>query len=309
MRVMPVYYAGNWRLGVVNDNQVTVVRSAPDGIDPVLALLEGGEEAVAAVRDQLRDSSELVTLDFADVETGPVIARPEKILCVGFNYLDHADEMAADLPAEPNVFAKFSNCLIGHCQDIVLPAASAKVDFEGELAVVIGRPCFEVPEAEALGYVGGYTAFNDISARDLQFQTSQWTLGKAIDTFGPIGPVLTLTEEISDPQDLRLRTRVNGELMQDASTADMIFGVARIISAVSRSMTLRAGDIIATGTPKGVGWKCDPPRFLRHGDAVEVEISHIGTLRNRVVCSVPAARTEATGSHRERNRDDIQELC
>jgi 2-keto-4-pentenoate hydratase/2-oxohepta-3-ene-1,7-dioic acid hydratase in catechol pathway len=293
MKVLPVRYGGSWQLGVVHGQRVTVVNAARESNDPVLALLRAGPQAIVALREELRESAGEVTLALEEIETGPVIARPEKILCIGFNYRDHAQEMAVDLPSEPNVFAKFNNCLIGPGQDIVLPAASAEVDFEGELAVVIGRDCFEVPAADALGCVAGYTAFNDVSARDLQFQTSQWTLGKAIDTFAPIGPVLTLADAISDPQSLRLMTRVNGELMQDASTADMIFGVARIIASVSRSMTLRAGDIIATGTPQGVGWKRDPARFLHPGDIVEVEISRIGTLRNRVTSSARAGRATA----------------
>lgn len=297
MRVLPVKVAGNWRLGVVSGKQVSVIRSAADGEAPVLALLKGGQEAIDVVRAALRDLDGRAMLPLDEVETGPVIPWPEKILCVGFNYRKHADELAADLSGEPNVFAKFSNCLIGPGENIVLPAASAKVDFEGELAVVIGRDCFEVPEAEAHSYVGGYTVFNDVSARDLQFQTSQWTLGKAIDTFAPIGPVLTLAEAISNPQDLKLTTRLNGELMQDASTAQMIFGVARIIASVSRSMTLRVGDIIATGTPEGVGWKRDPARFLQDGDLVEVEISHIGTLCNRVTRPVRSDPTAAGKAH------------
>src|SRR5579859_1306402 len=288
MRVLPIHDASGWQLGVANGQLVTVVPFPADGDDPVLALLQAGPEAVVAVREEVRNTRAEMKLTLDEVETGPVISRPEKILCVGFNYRDHAREMTVDVPAAPNIFAKFSNCLIGPGRDILLPGASSKIDFEGELAVVIGRDCFEVPAAEALAYVGGYTAFNDVSARDLQFQTSQWTLGKAIDTFAPIGPVLTLPDEISDPQNLRLTTRVNGELMQDAGTGDMIFSVAEIISSVSQSMTLRAGDIIATGTPEGVGWKRHPARFLQDGDMVEVEISRIGKLRNRVTSLRPA---------------------
>jgi 2-keto-4-pentenoate hydratase/2-oxohepta-3-ene-1,7-dioic acid hydratase in catechol pathway len=282
MRVLPVKLTGRWHLGVVTGNQVRVINSPTDTDAPVLALLKRGAAAIADVRAQLQDASATKTVPLDEVETGPVIPAPGKILCVGFNYRNHAEEMAAKVHAEPDVFAKFSSCLIGPGQDIVLPAASSKIDFEGELAVVIGRDCFDVTEGDALSYVGGYTVFNDVSARDLQFQTSQWTLGKAIDTFAPIGPVLTLSQSIPDPQDLKLTTRLNGELMQDASTGQMIFSVARIISSISRSMTLLPGDIITTGTPEGVGWKREPPRFLQNGDVIEIEISGIGILRNPV---------------------------
>jgi len=280
MRVLPVKTSDGWQLGVVTGDQVAVVPSPAGHEGPVLALLKGGRPAIEEVRVQVRHAGRAHAVPLAAVESGPLIPAPEKILCVGFNYRVHAEEMAADLPSQPNVFAKFGNCLVGAGDDIVLPAVSEQIDYEGELAVVIGGDCHEVGEADALSYVGGYTVFNDVSARDLQFQTSQWTLGKALDTFAPVGPVLALADAIADPQDLRLTTRLNGEVMQDASTAEMIFGVARIISSISQSMTLRAGDII--GTPEGVGWKRTPPRFLRDGDVIEVEISGIGTLRNPV---------------------------
>jgi 2-keto-4-pentenoate hydratase/2-oxohepta-3-ene-1,7-dioic acid hydratase in catechol pathway len=191
--------------------------------------------------------------------------------------------MATEAPAAPNLFAKFRSSLVGSGTPIVLPRISEEIDYEGELAVVIGRRCKDVEAQDALAYVGGYMPFNDVSARDLQFRTSQFTAGKAIDTFAPCGPALVTADELADPGALRLVTRVNGDVVQDASTGDMIFGVAETIAFTSSVMTLEPGDILATGTPPGVGYKRTPPRFLRDGDVVEVEIEGLGTLRNPVV--------------------------
>jgi 2-keto-4-pentenoate hydratase/2-oxohepta-3-ene-1,7-dioic acid hydratase in catechol pathway len=272
-------------LGVVLDEGRAVLLDAPEGpASPVLAVLRGGTEAIAQTRAAAEraaaDPANLV--DLAGLELGPVLPDPGKILCVGFNYLLHANEMDVELPAVPNVFTKFRNSVIGPHDAIELPSVSDQVDYEGELAAVIGRRCFDVDEADALSYVAGYTVMNDVSARDLQFRTSQWTLGKALDTFAPLGPVLTLTDEIPDPQALRLTTRVDDEVVQDASTADMLFGVASIVSTISRSMTLEPGDVIATGTPDGVGYKRTPPLYLEDGHTVSVTIERIGTLANPV---------------------------
>jgi 2-keto-4-pentenoate hydratase/2-oxohepta-3-ene-1,7-dioic acid hydratase in catechol pathway len=284
MRIASARVDGTLRVGVVRGDEVAIV-TPPDGRgSPIRRLFQGGADALARAADEADQAFEKGNvLPTSITLRGPAVPDPEKILCVGFNYRPHAEEMAVELPPHPNVFAKFANSLVGNGDDIELPAVSAQIDYEGELAVVIGQPCRAVSARDALHYVGGYTAFNDVSARDLQFRTSQWTLGKAIDTFAPIGPVITLTDEIADPRDLTLTTRVNGEVVQHACTSEMIFDVAEIISCVSRSMTLEAGDVIATGTPEGVGWKRTPPQFLREGDEVEVEISKIGTLRNRVV--------------------------
>jgi acylpyruvate hydrolase len=214
---------------------------------------------------------------------GPPIPDPDKILCIGLNYREHAHESGLEVPSVPVVFAKFRNSLIGPGASIELPAISQQVDYEGELAVVIGRRCKNVHVSDALSVVAGYSVFNDVSARDLQSQVSQWTMGKAIDTFAPMGPGLVPAHLIPDPQKLELITRVNGQVVQESSTADMIFSVAEIIAHVTRSMTLEPGDIIATGTPSGVGFKRDPALFLKSGDVVEVEISSIGLLSNPVV--------------------------
>jgi acylpyruvate hydrolase len=200
---------------------------------------------------------------------------------MGLNYRDHAEEAGQDIPANPLWFAKFANSLAADGDPIVLPAAHAElVDYEAELAVVIGREARGVSEAEALDHVAGAMAFNDVSARDLQLQNPLWTSGKAIDTFAPCGPALVTLDEVGDVQDLVLRTRVNGQVVQEGSTRDMIFGVAETIAWLSRTMTLLPGDIVATGTPAGIG--ALQGRFLRDGDTVEVEVEGVGTVSNPV---------------------------
>ena len=211
------------------------------------------------------------------------IERPEKIICVGLNYRDHAEETGAELPKAPLLFAKWSNTLIGNGEPIVLPAEAHEVDYEAELGVVIGRRTRHVSEADALGAVRGYICVNDVSARDLQFADGQWTRGKSPDTFCPIGPELTPAAQIPDPQALGIRCILNGETLQDSSTAEMIFSVAEIIAYVSRTVTLEPGDLIATGTPAGVGVFRDPKVLLSDGDEVTVEIDGLATLTNPVV--------------------------
>lgn len=224
----------------------------------------------------------------AELTLGPPIPDPEKILCIGLNYRDHVDEAAtideaAAKIADPVVFSKFPTALIGDRGDVLLPApAPDKVDWEGELAVVISRRCRHVAAADALGHVAGYTILNDVSARDLQLASPQWTMGKAFDTSGPCGPALVTRDEVPDPQALALETRVNGAVMQSTTTALMINPVARLIEYISSLITLSPGDIIATGTPAGVGFARKPPIFLRDGDVVEVTITGLGTLSNPV---------------------------
>jgi 2-keto-4-pentenoate hydratase/2-oxohepta-3-ene-1,7-dioic acid hydratase in catechol pathway len=209
------------------------------------------------------------------------IARPGKIIGIGRNYRDHAAEEGVEPPGAPLIFGKWPTTIVGPGADIRWdPALTAQVDYEAELGVVIGRPARRVGQAEALDYVLGYTCLNDVSARDLQFGDGQWVRGKSLDTFCPIGPAIVTTDEIPDPQRLRLSCTVNGERLQDATTADMYFGVAEIVSYCSQAFTLEPGDIIATGTPSGVGAFRKPPRYLRDGDVVVVEVEGIGRLEN-----------------------------
>jgi 2-keto-4-pentenoate hydratase/2-oxohepta-3-ene-1,7-dioic acid hydratase in catechol pathway len=210
------------------------------------------------------------------------IDRPQKIVCVGLNYRDHAEEQGTDLPTAPLLFAKWPNALIGPGEPIVIPQASKKVDYEAELGVVIGARVRGVSSDDALEAVRGYLCLNDVSARDLQFSDGQWTRGKSPDTFCPIGPRLVPREEIADPQALGIRCRLNGEVMQDSTTANMVFTVAEIVAYASETMTLEPGDLIATGTPAGVGVFRDPPVLLEDGDEVTIEIDGLGALTNPV---------------------------
>jgi len=273
-----------------------------DGSDPQAGILLGEEIVPAAALDAPASSVKglLETLDangLADLGVRAKSAKerialcgvrllapvpdPEKIICLGLNYRDHAEESGQEIPTAPLWFGKFANSLIGSGQDIVLPAAHPDyVDYEAELAVVIGRTASRVEEADALSYVGGAMPFNDVSARDLQLQNTLWTSGKAIDTFAPCGPALVTLEEAGDLGSLHLRTRINGKVVQEGNTSNLIFSVASAVAWLSRTVTLEPGDIIATGTPAGVGG----PQgiFLRDGDTVEVEIDGLGVLTNPV---------------------------
>jgi 2-keto-4-pentenoate hydratase/2-oxohepta-3-ene-1,7-dioic acid hydratase in catechol pathway len=210
------------------------------------------------------------------------IEIPSKIVCIGLNYRDHAEEQGVDLPDAPLLFAKWPNTLIGAGEPIVIPPITSKVDYEAELGVVIGERLRNVSEENALEGVRGYLCLNDVSARDLQFADGQWVRGKSLDTFCPVGPKLVSPDDVPDPQRLSIRALVNGRVLQDSSTAQMVFGVAAVIAHVSRAITLEPGDLIATGTPAGVGAFRHPPVFLRPGDQVTIEIEGLGALTNPV---------------------------
>jgi 2-keto-4-pentenoate hydratase/2-oxohepta-3-ene-1,7-dioic acid hydratase in catechol pathway len=221
----------------------------------------------------------------ADAVTGELAAplRPGKIVAIGLNYLDHIRESKLPQPEQPLIFAKFPSSVTGPNGPIVVDVElTTQVDWEVELGVIVGRRMRNVGVGAALDYVFGYTVGNDVSARDVQFSESQWTRGKSFDTFCPIGPVVVTPDEIPDPQMLALRTRVNGEVMQDSSTAEMLFGVAELLAFCSRNFTLEPGDLLLTGTPWGCGYFMDPSRALEIGDVVECEVERIGVLRNTV---------------------------
>lgn len=261
------------RVGIENGGLLTRTR----------AVLEAGPDTWSALASAAAGAAPGDGIALADVVLGPPIPDPDKIICLGLNYRDHAAEANLPEPAAPMIFAKFRNSLAGPADSIRVPAVTSDVDFEAEMAIVIGRRAHNVSAADALDYVAGVMAFNDVSARDIQLATSQWGAGKAIDTFAPCGPTLVFLDEIADVQDLAVRTRVNGELLQDGNTRNMIFPVAHTIEFLTRLMTLEPGDIIATGTPAGVGMSRDPKISLTDGDIVEVEIGSVGVLRNRVV--------------------------
>jgi 2-keto-4-pentenoate hydratase/2-oxohepta-3-ene-1,7-dioic acid hydratase in catechol pathway len=210
------------------------------------------------------------------------IDRPGKIVCVGLNYRDHAEEQGAELPEEPLLFAKWPNTLIGPGDPIVIPPLVTRCDYEAELGVVIGERVTRVSKENALEAVRGYVCANDVSARDLQFKDGQWSRGKSVDTFCPVGPLVPAVE-VGDPHALRIRAIVSGEVLQDSTTANLIFGVDEIISHASQTITFEPGDLILTGTPAGVGVFRDPPRFLQPGDEVTIEIERLGALTNPVI--------------------------
>lgn len=258
------------------------------------ALLAAGPEALAFVsqvtaaakKDKgfLDSSKGPAFLQREEIKILPPLTQPGKIVCVGLNYYDHCAEQGAKIPREPLLFAKFNTALTGPGDPIVRPLLTKELDYEAELTVVIGKKGKNISPAEALGFVAGYTIMNDVTARDLQFRDRQWVRSKTFDTFAPLGPFLVTAEEIPNPQSLAVRTWVNGELRQNSSTAQMIFSVAELIAFISQVVTLLPGDLIATGTPAGVGAFRKPPGFLAPGDIVRIEIQSLGALQNPVFC-------------------------
>lgn len=247
------------------------------------------KNAVAAFGDLRRDGAELLraledgrVIKRADVVLLAPVPRPGKLICIGLNYRDHAIESKMPIPERPVVFSKFSSSVIGPGEAVVVPSKSEQVDYEAELAVVIGRRAKNVSREQAYDYVLGYTIVNDVSARDFQFADGQWQRGKSCDTFAPMGQWIVTTDEIPDPHTLSIKLRLNGQTMQDSNTNQLIFGVPELIAFLSESITLEPGDVIATGTPPGVGFARKPPVFLKSGDVMEVEIEGIGTLTSPI---------------------------
>ena len=298
MRLVTYDVEGIWHAGIVIENKVVDATSAAraadfnDGADVsnisnrvILQANPDKQSRLEKAAYELASSSTDEVLLLERLHLGPPIPNPDKIICVGFNYKSHAEEADFEPPKIPILFAKFRNALIGPTDSIILTELSEEIDFEGELAVVIGKQCKHVSVEDALDYVSGYMLLNDVSARDLQFRTGQYMSGKALDTFAPCGPALVIGE-INNPQNLDITTRVNGLVMQQSNTGNMIFSVADLISYTSQLMTLEPGDIISTGTPEGTGFKRTPPVFLRHGDMVEVKVEKIGMIKNPVVSPV-----------------------
>jgi acylpyruvate hydrolase len=249
----------------------------------MLQLLQGGESALAQVRDAVQSTPERCWLDASAVKLRAPIQRPGKIICVGHNYHDHAGLPAGDLPEYPTFFSKFSSAVIGSGESIVLPRVSSKVDNEAELAVVIGKPGRHISQAGAMDHVAGYTILNDVSARDYQKRTTQWMMGKTFDTFAPMGPALVTADAIADVNNLALTLCVNGIEMQRSNTRHFIFPIAFLISYLSEVMTLEPGDIISTGTPARLGEYREHPLYMQPGDEVRISFDGLGTLVNRFV--------------------------
>ena len=263
-------------------------RAQPDLPTDMLQFLQVGESALAAVQRAVAVADERFLISQSAVILLAPVPRPGKIICVGYNYRDHTTASGANAPVPeyPNFFAKYSNVVIGPDQPIVYPRVKINLDYEGELAVVIGKRAKYLDEARALDFVAGYTIFNDVTARDYQDRTSQWTLGKSFDTFGPMGPALVTRDEIPDPSRLYVRLTVNGHARQHSNTCHMIFLIPFIIAYLSQAITLEPGDVISTGTPSGVGSMRQPPIFMQPGDEVRVQIEKIGELVNTVETEV-----------------------
>lgn len=242
-------------------------------------------ELTAWVDQALENKQQAQFLDEATLDLGPCVPDPGKIVCVGLNYRKHAEESNMAIPETPILFNKYNNTLAGHGDDIPLPHDSEQVDYEAELAIVIGREAKNVSKEQALEYVFGYCAANDLSARDLQFRSNQWLLGKCLDGFCPLGPYLVTADEIADPNTLEISCTVNGEVRQKSNTSDMIFHCDEIISYISHYMTLSPGDVILTGTPEGVvfGYPESERVWLQHGDEMVVEIAQLGKLKNTMI--------------------------
>ena len=288
MKLVTFSMSGQSRLGVLRpDGTIADVSRADSGIPAdILEFLAGGEamrQRAGSVADGI---SAAYVLDPQIAHIGPPIPHPDKILCIGVNYKDHIEETHSETPEHPVVFSKYSNTIIGPGDAIHLPAISTMVDYEAEFAVVMGRTARNVSKEDALDYVGGYTILNDVSARDFQKRTSQWTIGKSFDTFAPIGPVLVTSDEIPDPHTLDIKLRLNGEEMQSSNTRQLLFNVNDLIADITAAITLQPGDIISTGTPGGVGMARDPQVLLKPGDEIEVEVEGIGILRNPVIQGV-----------------------
>jgi 2-keto-4-pentenoate hydratase/2-oxohepta-3-ene-1,7-dioic acid hydratase in catechol pathway len=256
-------------------------------VDSTFEVIRRGDEAVAELdplvaRPAGNQKSSVVAHRADEIEYLPAV-YPSKILAIGRNYADHALEGGGEPPKAPLIFAKLTNALSAHNAPIVLPTVSETIDWEAELAVVIGRRAKVVSEADALDYVFGYTMMNDVTARDLQRKDGQWTRGKGLDTFAPLGPFITTRDEIPVVQNLKVEGLYNGEVTQSSNTSKMIFSIAHLISYISQGITLEPGDIIASGTPEGVGFFRDPPVLLKPGDVCEVRVEKLGSLRNSVV--------------------------
>jgi 2-keto-4-pentenoate hydratase/2-oxohepta-3-ene-1,7-dioic acid hydratase in catechol pathway len=261
----------------------------------MINFLESGEELSNYISDltdhvhgllpkRSRELQQRVLLKTTDVHILPPVPVPPKIICLGLNYRDHAEEARVPLPERPLLFSKPSTTIVGPEDPVVYPKISTQVDYEVELAVIIGKRGKGIPESDAFDYVAGYTVFNDVSARDIQFADKQWFRGKSFDTFAPTGPYLVSRDQVSDPHGLKMDLRVNGETRQESTTANMIFKIPQLIAFISNVMTLQPGDIIATGTPAGVGFYAKPEkRLLKPGDLMEAEIERIGLLGNRIV--------------------------
>lgn len=290
MQLVTFDASGTTRIGAMADRRIVDLADlAPTLVD----FLAAGEDAMARARERVRAAAQgappgtspstLRMWKLDDVRLRAPILKPNKIICIGLNYADHAAEQGIKPPDSPVLFAKFWTSIIGPDEPIVLPKASRQVDYEAELAFVIGRKGKRVPEAEAARHVAGYLICHDVSARDLQFKDGQWVRSKSCDTFCPLGPALVTSDEVPDPHVLDIELRARGQVLQKSNTRNLIFKIPYLVHFITQTITLEPGDVITTGTPPGVGVFRKPPIFLAPGDTVEITIQGLGTLRNPVV--------------------------
>ena len=281
MQFVTIQREGYTEPAVMADDAVVGLRDS--GVHSMVDLIAGGADAFDRVRRWADSAPGKERFDPVHVVLTAPIPRPPKIICIGLNYRDHAEESKMAIPEVPTVFSKYASSVIGPKAAIVLPPNSTKPDYEAELAVVVGKGGRHIPEANWREHVFGYTVINDVSARDFQMATSQWMIGKTFDTFCPMGPAIVTADEVEDPHALPIRTVINGETLQNSNTSNMIFKIPQLIAFLSSVFTLEPGDIISTGTPAGVGFSYKPPRWLRAGDEVEVSVEGVGVLSNPVV--------------------------
>jgi 2-keto-4-pentenoate hydratase/2-oxohepta-3-ene-1,7-dioic acid hydratase in catechol pathway len=294
MKLLTFKAENSFRLGVkVEQGIIDVFKAAqlfgvqgiPETVDEVLLAGDTAFSTLASLVQQVQnDWVHECILAEEEITFGPCLLKPSKIICVGLNYRKHAEESNMPIPEYPILFNKFPNTIAAHGEVVPLPFNSKEVDYEAELGIVIGKRAKRVSTEEALEYVSGYCNVNDLSARDLQFRTQQWLLGKSLDGFSPVGPYLVTSDEVGDPNDLSIRCIVNGEVRQDSNTKDMIFNCAELVSYISEHMTLEPGDLILTGTPAGVvfGYPKEKQVWLHDGDEVTIEIEKLGQLTNRM---------------------------
>ena len=282
MKLATFSQGGSTRIGVVVEHEIVDLAVAAPGLPTEMkALLAAGEDALATARSAAESGDGRLPL--TDVRLEAPILAPPKFIGIGLNYRDHAAESGMDPPEHPMMFNKQSTCVVGPDAPIHLPRASSVLDYEGEFGVVIGRRCRHVPKARAPEVIAGYTIVNDVSVRDWQLRVRTMTIGKSFDTHGPMGPWIVTPDEIGDPHALRIRTWINGEKRQDSNTKELIFDSFDLVEHLSTAFTLEPGDVIATGTPAGVGIAFKPPKLLKAGDVVRIEIEGIGTLQNEVI--------------------------
>lgn len=282
MKLATFTHAGVTRIGVVRgDEVVDLSAGAPELPRDMRGFLAAG--ARARTRAGEVAASGAVRLPLADVKLESPVLRPPKFLGIGLNYADHVAESGMEKPKFPTIFNKQSSCVVGPYDEIHLPRASSALDYEGELAFVIGKRCRHVPRARAHDVIAGYLICNDVSVRDWQLRVPTWTIGKSFDTHGPLGPWLTTSDEVGDPHSLGIRTLVNGETRQSSNTKELIFDCYALVEHITTAFTLEVGDVISTGTPSGVGASMKPPHWLRVGDVVRVEIDGLGFLQNEVI--------------------------